>query len=115
MIAILTVIGAIAFLSATGAIALATERLTRGFDQVPTHLGISGKPDAFGSRWVVIGLIPAIHVLTYAVLVAVPLLGLPTHGDPAAGLAVGIVMTGVTFAGAQGLIFVLTRRWRRGQ
>ena len=84
-----------------------------GFDQLPSHFGLTGKADSFASRRVMTWLVP---VLFSVVLVAIGTLSIAIpaemrNGDPVVGTLVG----GVGLVGAQIFLLWLTERWVREQ
>lgn len=77
---------------------------------MPIHWGIDLKPDSFAPRWVAISMMPGLQLAMLGLMVLLPRLHLPTHGDP----RIASWMLGLVLPCAQVLFFVLLRRWRDG-
>ncbi|MDJ0978903.1 MAG: hypothetical protein QNI87_10230 [Erythrobacter sp.] len=82
-------------------------------DRLPRHFGPSLKPTAYGPRWLVIWLPPAILVLALALIALLRAVVPPRYveGDP----SLGVIIASVATVGAQGFILWLLTRWAREQ
>ena len=84
-----------------------------GFDQLPSHFGITGKADSFAPRRVMSWLLPVLFSLAIVAIGTLSILIPPEmrNGDPVVGTLVG----GVSLVGAQIFVLGLTERWARKQ
>ena len=109
----IVVIAGMAGLALTLTLSRRTARVIAGLAQVPLHFGLDLEPDSYGPPWVAIWLVPAIQLAVVLALAVMSQLHLPTHGDPVTGLLVASIGIGLVPAFAQGVFYVLLRRWRQ--
>ena len=90
----------------------ASRQLPEG--DLPTHFDFRGHADAFGSRWVVLAIIPVSHVLIVLVMVG---LGIAGTGEPApaAETVSGYLFLAILMIATHAFILWLTLRWARGR
>lgn len=83
------------------------------FEQLPRQFGPNLEPTAYGPRWLMIWLTPAIFVALLGLVLVLPRVVPPAYvnGDPKAGA----VIASAGLVAAQGFILWLLVRWTRTQ
>ncbi|MEO1048854.1 MAG: hypothetical protein AAFW59_11065 [Pseudomonadota bacterium] len=83
------------------------------FDRLPRHFGPNLEPTAYGPRWLIIWLSPAIFLAVLGLIFVLPSVLPPEHinGDP----SVGVIVASVVVVGAQAFVLWLLTRWARQQ
>lgn len=77
---------------------------------VPVHFDTKGKADAFGSRWITLGILPASYIVVLALTLAI------SHGSGPVSpleLIVSQLVLGVSLLAAHGFVVFLLLRWAR--
>ena len=76
---------------------------------VPVHFDIRGNADRFGSRWVVLGAVPASYVFMQVLLIVV---GFFLEGEASAGEVIGgQIFLAITFLATHLFVIWLLLRW----
>ncbi len=94
-----------------GASLLIARRLPDG--EVPTHFDIRGKADQFGSRWVVLGVLPVFYALLACALLAMGYVLGDAFADDAQEAIIGAVIGGALIFLAHCFMLWLMLRWVR--
>jgi len=83
------------------------------YDRLPRQFGLTLKPTAYGPRWMMVWMPPAILIGSLALIVALPAVVPPQHinGDP----ETGVLIAAPVMVAAQIFILWLLTRWANGR
>jgi hypothetical protein len=79
---------------------------------VPVHFDLRGRPDKFGSRWLVLGLLPVCYLLLTVLLLWIGANAPETEVEPGE-ILIGHGLASVVILAAHGFIGSLLIRWAR--
>ena len=75
---------------------------------VPVHFNLRGEPDRFGSRWITLGIMPALFLPSVALILW---LASAAPSGSLERLTTGMGIAAVTFVVAHGVVIALLMRW----
>ncbi len=84
-----------------------------GYQRLPRQFGLTLKPKAYGPRWLIIWLVPALFIMTLGMIVFLPDYLPPENinGDP----NTGVIFASGAIVAAQVFVLWLLVRWANSQ